>query len=80
MLIQSSWNEQRAMWNIELLPALPEAWKDGEVKGLCARGGYSVDMTWKDGQVTRYRISSPKTGNVSVSYNGKNEIQPVNTP
>ena len=80
MLIQSSWNEQRAMWNIELLPALPEAWKDGEVKGLCARGGNSVDMTWKDGQVTRYRISSPKPGNVSVSYNGKNEIQPVNTP
>ncbi|WP_273214906.1 glycoside hydrolase family 95 protein [Runella zeae] len=57
--------------NIELLPALPSAWKDGEVKGLCARGGYVVDMKWKNGQLTHAQVSSKLGGTVSVKY-GKN--------
>lgn len=57
--------------NIELLPALPMAWKDGEVKGLCARGGYVVDMKWKNGQLTHAQVSSKLGGTVSVKY-GKN--------
>ena len=36
---------------IELLPALPEEWKNGSVKGLCARGGYSLDFTWENGEI-----------------------------
>lgn len=50
MLIQSHAGQ------IELLPTLPAAWKDGSVKGICARGGYIIDMEWKDGKVTDYRI------------------------
>ena len=52
MLLQSHDGE------IELLPALPSVWKDGHFKGLCARGNKVVECTWKDGKVTRYKVTS----------------------
>lgn len=47
---------------IELLPALPDAWHDGEYKGLCARGGFDVDVRWKGGRVSSVNVIS-KSGN-----------------
>ncbi|XBD74786.1 glycoside hydrolase family 95-like protein [Akkermansia massiliensis] len=55
---------------LHLLPALPEAWKNGSVRGLKARGNITVDMDWKDGRVTQFRLSSPVAQSVRVAANG----------
>ncbi len=49
---------------IDLLPALPDYWKsEGRVKGLVARGGFELDMEWKEGRVTRLAVTSRIGGN-----------------
>lgn len=48
---------------IYLLPALPTIWKDGSIKGIIARGGFELDLTWKDGKTERLIVKSHKGGN-----------------
>lgn len=55
---------------IHLLPALPDVWPSGQVKGLKARGNYTVDIKWKDGKVVDYRIHSATKQPVKVLVNG----------
>lgn len=56
---------------IQLLPALPDAWKDGSVSGLCAKGNFEVGMTWKDGTLTEAVIVSNAGEPCIVHYAGK---------
>ncbi|MEZ4904270.1 MAG: glycoside hydrolase family 95 protein [Spirosomataceae bacterium] len=51
---------------IYLLPALPDAWATGEVKGLKARGGFEIDMVWKHKKITRLVVRSALGGNCRV--------------
>ena len=46
--------------NIYLLPALPDKWKNGSVKGLAARGNITVDIEWADGKITDYILRGNK--------------------
>jgi alpha-L-fucosidase 2 len=46
---------------IRLLPAVPSAWSEGHIKGLVARGGYEIEMAWREGRITTLKIHS-RTG------------------
>ena len=65
MLLQSHEGE------INLLPAIPKDWSSGSVKGLRARGGYTVDITWQDGKVTAYRVASAVPAALKLRVNGE---------
>lgn len=65
MLLQSQTGE------INLLPAIPNRWKmSGSFNGLKARGGFTVDCSWRNGKVTSYKISSATPKKVKVRVNG----------
>ncbi|MVM38542.1 glycoside hydrolase family 95 protein [Spirosoma sp. HMF3257] len=62
MLLQSHTGE------IELLPALPPVWSEGEVSGLRARGGVTVAMRWKNGVLRQAQLMADRTGMVTIRY------------
>lgn len=65
MLVQSDGNV------ITILPALPQAWEDGSVSGIRARGGYELAVEWKKGTVTELTIKAKNKGKVKLYVNGK---------
>jgi alpha-L-fucosidase 2 len=66
MLLQSQGGE------IFLLPALPRVWKSGTVKGLVARGGYTVDITWENGEIKDAFVYAKSGGSCTIRT-----LQPV---
>jgi alpha-L-fucosidase 2 len=60
MLAQSTDNQ------IILLPALPDNWTAGYVKGICARGGFELDMRWEDKKVVFLKILSKSAGRTNI--------------
>ncbi|MGG2048690.1 glycoside hydrolase family 95-like protein [Burkholderia gladioli] len=62
MLVQSS------MDSIVLLPALPPQWNTGSVKGVRVKGGFSVDLAWKDGKLTSAAITSVGGTGTTLKY------------
>jgi alpha-L-fucosidase 2 len=70
MLLQSQIQEPNGTFDLQLLPALPSAWKNGSVTGLRARGGFEVALKWDAGKLTSATIHS-KGGTVcNVLYGG----------
>ncbi|PRY55573.1 alpha-L-fucosidase 2 [Arcticibacter pallidicorallinus] len=56
---------------LDILPSLPSALKDGEIKGLCARGGFELEMKWKDGKLSDLSVLSKAGNTCTVKYAGK---------
>ncbi len=69
MLVQSHAGE------IHLLPALPKAWHTGRVNGLKARGGFTVDMEWKEGKLTKAVVHSALGGPCRIRTNERLSVQ-----
>ena len=65
MLVQSTADQ------INLLPCLPEEWPNGSIKGVPTRGGFVVDLKWKDGTLAHSTIRSLAGRPCKVSYQGK---------
>jgi len=67
MIVQSS--PER----IHLLPALPDSWPEGELKGVCTRSGHELDITWKAGKVTGLVIRARRAGALEVVEGARGE-------
>ena len=65
MLLQSH------MGFIQLLSALPNAWKDGSISGICAKGHFEVDMIWENNQLKEATVRSGAGGNCVIKYGDK---------
>jgi alpha-L-fucosidase 2 len=53
---------------IELLPALPAVWSTGSLRGLCARGGFVVNIAWRNGKLQNATVHSRQGGTARVRY------------
>ncbi len=67
MLLQSSQDE------IRLLPALPDVWANGSVKGIKARGGFEISIDWKDKTPTKIKVRSTQGGSTILIHGKKRE-------
>jgi alpha-L-fucosidase 2 len=72
MLMQSQNNE------IHLLPALPDDWKEGEIKGITAKGNFTVNIKWNDGKMSQTKIVSNNGGTCKIRSSEPFMIEKLN--
>ncbi len=73
MLVQSHLRDEKGNYVIHLLPALPSAWPNGSVRGLRARGGFEIEMSWKDGKLTAAKLRNAVPGRKAILRYGESE-------
>lgn len=73
MLVQSQLNE------IDLLPALPDALPTGQIKGVCARGGFELSFSWANGKLQRLKVLSKAGQACKLVYGDKKVEIPTQT-
>jgi alpha-L-fucosidase 2 len=71
MLLQSHVQTDSGQYIIDLLPALPQAWHQGNVMGLKARGGITVDLCWKEGKLVKTKLTPSFTSATIIKYGDK---------
>jgi len=81
LLLQSQWTKEMEVRSqksevriVDLLPTLPKEWPTGSITGICARGGFIMDLTWDNGALTRAVIHS-QLGNSCVLRYGGHELE-----
>ncbi len=62
---------------IRLLPALPEAWKNGSFKGLCARGGFVINAIWENGEIISAEVLSTNGGELKIELPANGTIKRI---
>lgn len=80
MLVQSHDVNEQGLMVIELLPALPKQWASGHIYGLRTRGGFEIDMEWKDAQITKLVIKNDShqgTPLIEIAMNGKRLVKQI---
>lgn len=76
MLVQSNISfdkEGLPVSTIYLLPALPAQWQKGSIRGIKARGGYTIDMEWENGKIKKATIYAATKGTAIINYNGSSK-------
>lgn len=64
---------------IHLLPALPDNWQEGSIHGIRARGGFTIDMEWKKGKITRLSVTSHSGGTCRIREGASKKEKMIET-